>query len=97
MLGTTHCGFITGTIEGNAVVIHFASVNDGVGASAGGTYDGTTVALTGFASDNALTLTGIISGQETTSFAVYDSIYTPSEFTIPTQNLSVVSQNPLRT
>jgi hypothetical protein len=64
-----------GTIEGNAVVVHLASVNDGVGASAGGTYDGTTLALTGFASNNALTLTGIISGQETTWFALYDSIY----------------------
>jgi hypothetical protein len=64
-----------GTIDGNAVVVHFASVNGEVGASAGGTYNGTTLALTGFASDNVLTLTGTLSGRETTWFALYDSLY----------------------
>lgn len=64
-----------GTIDGNAVVVRFASISGGVGASAGGTYNGTTLALTGFASDDALTLTGTISGQETTWFALYDSLY----------------------
>ena len=64
-----------GTVDGNVVVVHFASVNGGVGASAGGTYRGATLALTGFASDDVLTLTGTLSGQETTWFALYDSLY----------------------
>ena len=64
-----------GTIDGNAVVVRFASVSGGVGASAGGTYGATTLALTGFASGDAITLTGTISGRETTWFALYDSLY----------------------
>jgi len=63
-----------GTVDGNAVVVQFASAT-GVGASASGTYNGTTLALTGFASGDALTLTGTISGQEITWFALYDSLY----------------------
>ena len=64
-----------GTLDGKAVVVWFASATSGVGATAGGTYNGATLALTGFASGDALTLTGTISGQETTWFALYDSIY----------------------
>ena len=82
-----------GTIDGNAVVVRFASANDGVGASADGTYSGTTLALTGFASGDALTLTGTISGRKPLGLHYTIRYTTSSEFTIPTQNRSVASQN----
>jgi hypothetical protein len=64
-----------GTLDGNAVVVWFASATGGAEATAGGTYNGAPLALAGFASGDALTVTGTISGQETTWFALYDSIY----------------------
>lgn len=63
-----------GTLDGNAVVVGFGSATSGV-ASASGTYNGTPLALTGFASGDALTVTGTVSGQQTTWFALYDSTY----------------------
>jgi len=64
-----------GTLDGNAVVVWFASTTSGAEATAGGTYNGAPLSLTGFDSGDALTVTGTISGQETTWFALYDSIY----------------------
>jgi hypothetical protein len=75
----------TGILNGKAAVVWFAA--GGVNATGGGTYDGESISLTGFASGNALTMKGVISGQQITWFALYDATYNQFFIYDPDANL----------
>jgi hypothetical protein len=64
-----------GSLAGKSASLWFSSSPPRVDATGGGIYDGASISLAGFASGDALTMTGVISGQEITWFALYDSIY----------------------
>jgi hypothetical protein len=65
----------SGSVQANAITVHFASGSSGYGLSATGTYNGGSFALNGSSTGLSFNLTGTISAQAVTWFGLYDSTY----------------------